>query len=142
MNILYGTTLLIPQKNLAGGMMHFHFLKHDLEQRRNLILNGPVSKTILLLSVPSLMMGLIQSAIPVIDGLFLNNLAGTIAASAVTYCTPIVNMSAALAQGLSVAGHGHHRPVQRPGRFCDESARIHPGRRLCLRPGLFSWRRC
>lgn len=50
------------------------------------------------------MMGLIQSAIPVIDGLFLNNLVGTQAASAVTYCTPIVNMIAALAQGLSVAG--------------------------------------
>jgi putative MATE family efflux protein len=50
------------------------------------------------------MMGLIQSAIPVIDGLFLNNLVGTQAASAVTYCTPIVNMISALAQGVSVAG--------------------------------------
>jgi putative MATE family efflux protein len=80
------------------------FLKQNLEQRRNLILNGPVSTTILLLSVPSLMMGVIQSVIPVIDGLFLNNIVGTVASSAVTYCTPIVNMTAALAQGLSVAG--------------------------------------
>ncbi len=84
--------------------MHFHFLKQNIDQRRDLIINGKVSTTILLLSVPSLMMGLIQSAIPVIDGLFLNNIVGTGAASAVTYCTPIVNMAAALAQGLSVAG--------------------------------------
>lgn len=50
------------------------------------------------------MMGLVQSAIPVIDGLFINNIAGTVAASAVTYCGPVVNMAGALAQGLSVAG--------------------------------------
>lgn len=84
--------------------MKSNFLKQSNEQRRELILNGPVSSTILFLSVPTLMMGLIQSAIPVIDGLFLNNMVGTTAASAVTYSTPIVNMTAALAQGLSVAG--------------------------------------
>ncbi|QHQ62901.1 MATE family efflux transporter [Anaerocolumna sedimenticola] len=80
------------------------FLKQNIEQRRDLILNGRVSTTIMLLSVPSLMMGVIQSVIPVIDGLFLNNIVGTVAASAVTYSAPIVNMAAALAQGLSVAG--------------------------------------
>lgn len=84
--------------------MQSNFLKQSNEQRRDLILNGSVSATILFLSVPTLMMGLIQSAIPVIDGLFLNNLVGTQAASAVTYCTPIVNMISALAQGVSVAG--------------------------------------
>lgn len=84
--------------------MRLNFLKQNMEQRRNLILNGPVTITILLLSIPTLMMGLIQSAIPVIDGLFLNNIVGTKAASAVTYCVPIVNITAALAQGLSVAG--------------------------------------
>ena len=84
--------------------MKLNFLKQNISQRRELILNGPVASTILLLSVPSLMMGLIQSIIPVIDGLFLNNIVGTVAASAVTYCGPIVNMAAALAQGLSVAG--------------------------------------
>ncbi len=81
-----------------------NFFKQNMEQRRDLILNGPVSTTILLLSVPSLMMGVIQSVIPVIDGLFLNNIVGTVAASAVTYCAPIVNITVALAQGLSVAG--------------------------------------
>ncbi|MDK2965511.1 MATE family efflux transporter [Lacrimispora sp.] len=84
--------------------MKSNFLKQSTEQRRDLILNGSVFTTILFLSVPTLMMGLIQSAIPVIDGLFLNNLVGTRAASAVTYCTPIVNMISALAQGVSVAG--------------------------------------
>jgi putative MATE family efflux protein len=49
------------------------------------------------------MMGLVQSAIPFVDGLFINNFGGTIAASAINYCIPVVNMSAALAQGLSVA---------------------------------------
>ncbi|MDF2888380.1 MAG: family efflux transporter [Lacrimispora sp.] len=84
--------------------MKSNFLKQSTEQRRDSILNGSVFATILFLSIPTLMMGLIQSAIPVIDGLFLNNLVGTNAASAVTYCTPIVNMISALAQGLSVAG--------------------------------------
>jgi putative MATE family efflux protein len=41
---------------------------------------------------------------PVMDGLFINNIVGTVAASAVTYSGPIINMMSALAQGLSVAG--------------------------------------
>lgn len=52
-----------------------------------MILKGSMLSTILLLSLPTLMMGAVQSMIPVIDGLFLNNLVGTAAASAVTYCT-------------------------------------------------------
>lgn len=50
-----------------------------------MILKGSMLSTILLLSLPTLMMGAVQSMIPV--GLFLNNLVGTAAASAVTYCT-------------------------------------------------------
>ncbi|WP_031389768.1 MATE family efflux transporter [Kineothrix alysoides] len=84
--------------------MKLKFLSQNMEQRRDLILKGNVVSTILMLSLPSLMMGLVQSLIPVIDGLFLNNLVGTTAASAVTYCTPVVNMTTALSQGLSVAG--------------------------------------
>ncbi|MDF2543887.1 MAG: hypothetical protein K0S47_3605 [Herbinix sp.] len=52
------------------------FLKQDLERHRELILDGPVSTTILLLSLPTLMMGLIMSAIPMIGGLLLNNISG------------------------------------------------------------------
>lgn len=84
--------------------MKFKLLNQNMEQRRELILRGNLLPTLLMLSVPALMMGIVQSLIPVIDGLFLNNLAGTRAASAVTYCTPIVNMTSALSQGLSVAG--------------------------------------
>lgn len=48
-------------------------------------------------------MSVIQSLMPLSDGLFINNAAGTLVASAVTYSEPIVNMMTALAQGLSVA---------------------------------------
>lgn len=49
------------------------------------------------------MMGLVQSIMPVMDGIFINNIVGTIGASAITYSAPIINMMVALAQGLSVA---------------------------------------
>ncbi len=103
--------------------MRFNFLKQNIEQRRELILNGPVSTTILLLSVPALMMGIVQSLIPVIDGLFINNIVGTVAASAVTYCGPIINMTGALAQGLSVAGMAIIGQANGRGNF-EESKRV------------------
>lgn len=84
--------------------MHLTFLHQNTEKRREMILNGSIYSTILLLSIPTLMMGLVQSMMPVMDGLFINNLVGTLAASAVTYCVPILNIMVALAQGLSVAG--------------------------------------
>lgn len=84
--------------------MHLNILKQNTEQRRDLILNGRISTTVLLLSVPALLMGLVQSVMPVMDGLFINNIVGTEAASAITYCVPVINMVVALAQGLSVAG--------------------------------------
>lgn len=84
--------------------LNFAFLHQDTEIRRNMILNGSISKTILFLSIPTLMMGIVQSIIPVVDGLFINNIAGTVAASAITYSGPIINMMGALAQGLSAAG--------------------------------------
>jgi putative MATE family efflux protein len=58
----------------------------------------------LLLSLPTLLMGIVQAMLPVIDGLFINNLAGTAAASAVTFCVPISGMIVGLAQGLGSAG--------------------------------------
>jgi len=84
--------------------MRFNFLHQNTEQRRELILHGNIVKTIFLLSVPTLMMALVNSIMPIIDGLFINNIAGTIVASSITYCFPIVNMAGAVAQGLSVAG--------------------------------------
>lgn len=84
--------------------MGFNLLHQNTEKRRDLILNGSISKTLLFLSVPTLMMGLVQSIVPIVDGLFINNILGTMAASSITYCGPIINMMVALAQGLSVAG--------------------------------------
>lgn len=83
--------------------MQLAFLRQSTEQRRDLILNGSILRTLLYLSVPTLMLGGVQSLMPLVDGLFINNLAGSIATSAVTYSTPIINMVSALAQGLSVA---------------------------------------
>lgn len=66
-------------------------------------MQGSIFKTLLMLSFPTLMMSMIQSLMPLTDGLFINNAAGTLVASAVTYSEPVINMTTALAQGLSVA---------------------------------------
>lgn len=97
--------------------MHFNFLQQDTKKRRELILKGPISSTIFILSLPTLMMGLVQSIMPVMDGLFINNIVGTIAASAVTYCGPIINMMIALAQGLSVAAMAMIGQMNGKGRY-------------------------
>ncbi len=83
--------------------MRLGFMHRSMEQRRELILHGSISKTLMLLSFPTLMMGLVQSFMPLSDGLFINNVAGTLVASAVTYSQPILNMAIALSQGLGAA---------------------------------------
>lgn len=83
--------------------MNLNFLRQNTEKRRELILNGSILSTLFLLSAPTLMMGLVQSIMPVMDGIFINNIVGTIGASAITYSGPIINMVIALAQGLSIA---------------------------------------
>lgn len=84
--------------------MALSFLKQNTSQRCDNILGGSITKTLLMLSLPTLMMGVVQCAIPLIDGLFINNIAGTNAAGAITYCTPIIGMVVGLAQGLGSAG--------------------------------------
>jgi len=111
--------------------MNLKILSQSTEQRRERILTGSISRTILFLSLPSLMMGVVQSAIPVIDGLFINNISGTIAASAVTYCTPIVNMIVGLAQGLSMAGMAIIGQANGKGDFKE-------GRRISAQMIIFS----
>jgi putative MATE family efflux protein len=83
--------------------MKLGFLRQNTQKRREMILNGPILSTLFLLSAPTLLMGLVQSIMPVMDGIFINNIVGTIGASAITYSGPIINMTIALAQGLSVA---------------------------------------
>ena len=83
--------------------MTLKFLHQSTEERRDLILNGSISRTILFLSLPSLMLGVVQALMPLMDGLFINNISGTLVASAVTFSEPVINMMTALSQGLSVA---------------------------------------
>lgn len=87
----------------SGFDLNIQFLHQSTEQRREAILHGSILKTLLMLAFPTLMMSVIQSLMPLSDGLFINNAAGTLVASAVTYSEPIINMMTALAQGLSVA---------------------------------------
>lgn len=103
--------------------MGFNLLRQNTEKRRDLILNGSISSTILFLSVPTLMMGLVQSMMPVMDGLFINNILGTLSASAISYCGPIINLMLAIAQGLSVAGMALIGQMNGKGNFI-ESKRV------------------
>jgi putative efflux protein, MATE family len=83
--------------------MRFAFLHQSTEQRRELILKGSIFGSLMLLSVPTLMFGMVQSLMPVMDGLFINNLTNTLVAGAVTYSAPIIGMMSAIAMGLSTA---------------------------------------
>jgi len=83
--------------------LKFQFLRQNGEQRRDMILNGSIPRSLFMLALPTLMMGIVQSMMPLTDGLFINNVAGTLVASAVTYCQPILNMAVALSQGIGAA---------------------------------------
>lgn len=99
--------------------MHLKFFEQSTAQRRDLILNGPISRTVLFLAVPSLMLGLVQSLMPLMDGLFINNVSGTLVASAVTFSEPVINMMTALAQGLSVAAMAIIGQLNGKGNFAE-----------------------
>ncbi len=92
------------EQAVESATMKLSLLKQNVGARRDLIIAGPIPKTILLLSLPTLLMGIVQALLPVIDGLYINNIAGTAAASAVTFCFPITGMIVGLAQGLGSAG--------------------------------------
>ncbi len=79
------------------------FQSQSTEARRDLILHGSIKNTLIMLSIPTLMMGLVQSMVPLMDGLFLNNVAGRLIASSINFAEPIINMMTALSQGLGVA---------------------------------------
>ncbi|MEI0540060.1 MATE family efflux transporter [Brachyspira pulli] len=79
------------------------FKSQSTEARRDLILHGSITNTLIMLSIPTLMMSLVQSMIPLMDGLFLNNVTNTIIASSVNFAEPIIMMMTALSQGLGVA---------------------------------------
>jgi len=102
--------------------MELAFLHQSTEQRRERILNGPISQTLLFLAAPTLMLGIVQALMPLMDGLFINNIAGTLVASSVTFSEPVINMAMALAQGLSVAAMAIIGQLNGRGSF-DESKR-------------------
>ena len=83
-------------------MVNF-FKSQSTEARRDLILHGSITNTLIMLSIPTLMMTLVQSMIPLMDGLFLNNVTNTIIASSVNFAEPIIMMMTALSLGLGVA---------------------------------------
>ena len=65
--------------------MKLNFLNQSTEYRRNMILNGNTLKTLLFLSVPTLMLSLVQCLMPLSDSFFINNVAGTYVAGAVIF---------------------------------------------------------
>lgn len=79
------------------------FLSTNVEKRREMILSGNILNTLLFLSFPTLLMGMVQSLIPLSDGLFLNRTSGYLVAAAVGFGQPIINIINALSQGLGVA---------------------------------------
>lgn len=83
--------------------MSLSFLHKSSEERRAMILNGNVLQTMIILTLPIFMMGIVQSLIPFTDGLFLNNNSGYIIAGAVGYSQSVISILNAVSQGLSVA---------------------------------------
>ena len=79
------------------------FLKQSVEERREMIINGSILNTLLFLSIPTLLVGIIQALIPLSDSLFLNRLTSVEVASSVTFSQPVLNIMIALSQGLGVA---------------------------------------
>lgn len=79
------------------------FKAQSNEERRQLILNGKVINTLLFLSIPTLLVGIIQALIPLSDSLFLNRLTSVEIASSVTFSQPVLNIMIAFSQGLGVA---------------------------------------
>ena len=79
------------------------FKAQSNEERRQLILNGKVINTLLFLSIPTLLVGIIQALIPLSDSLFLNRLTSVEITSSVTFSQPVLNIMIAFSQGLGVA---------------------------------------
>lgn len=74
-----------------------------MEDRRRIILEGNVLKTLFLLSIPTIMMAIVQAMIPFTDGLYLNHVIGPERTGAITYSQPTINIMLGLSQGLGVA---------------------------------------
>lgn len=74
----------------------------NLDERREMILNGNIISTMIFLTIPTFMMAIVQTLIPFSDSLFLNIKLGNNVAAAVSYVQPAINMIIALSQGFGV----------------------------------------
>ena len=83
--------------------MNIKFLNKSSQERRNMILSEKVLKTMIILTIPMFMMGIVQALIPITDGLFLNNNSGYIIAGAIGFSQSVIGILNAFSQGLSVA---------------------------------------
>ena len=79
-----------------------NLFKTNLDERREMILNGDIVKAILFLTIPTFMMAIVQTLIPFSDSLFLNIKLGTDVGAAISYVQPAINMLISLSQGLGV----------------------------------------
>lgn len=82
--------------------MKIGLLSSNVQKRREMILNGNILNTLLFLSLPTILMGMVSSLIPLSDGLFLNHTSGYLVAAAVGFGQPIINILNALSLGLGV----------------------------------------
>ena len=64
----------------------------SVEERREMIINGNILNTLLFLSIPTLLVGIIQALIPLSDNFFLNNLTNVVVAGSVTFSQPVLNI--------------------------------------------------
>ena len=79
-----------------------NLFKTNLDERREMILNGDIVKSILFLTIPTFMMAIVQTLIPFSDSLFLNIKLGTDVGAAISYVQPAINILISLSQGLGV----------------------------------------
>ena len=70
--------------------MNVKFFNKSSEERRNMILSEKVLKTIIILTIPMFMMGIVQALIPITDGLFLNNKSGYVIAGAIGFSQSVI----------------------------------------------------
>lgn len=79
------------------------FRSLSASERRELVINGSIYRTIAFLAIPTIFFGIINALIPLIDNFFINN-TGTVAqASAISYSASIINVILAFSTGLSTA---------------------------------------
>lgn len=78
--------------------------KVDLEKRREEILYGNLFKSMIILAIPTIMMGIVQALIPLSDAWFATNLLGKDIFGAITFSQPSINVMIAISQGLGIVG--------------------------------------